>query len=211
MIDLDRANNLMDSVEWLAGHAQERLYDELRGQMEHLRRNGDTFSVPSPAHPYAWRAAWKIFVRLREREHNSPQRMDDVFFPQTSQNYADYLRDLNEMMRLLRYKKITSQEAAYLGLERGDLDDVKPDDRGLIPIDAWAGAAGRISQVLGKFQSFTDEGWAQERLKIPHAMELRRLETARRRAEEKEAELEARLAALESVPRTNTNETENAA
>jgi hypothetical protein len=192
---LKRINQLAGRDEYMGDFIREKFWPLLVCQIEQLerfRRPGD-LPIPNPAEPRAWARTWEILEDRIQREMELPApAADHGSYAQAAQPWGNAVRDKEEVKRLLRYNRITSDEWIYCGGQIDDADDQHwvYDQRGFPPA-YWMERADRIALALGKLSSLT----ATERVGIPQALELR-----------KQA---ARLAALEAANRIPSSNTEN--
>jgi hypothetical protein len=162
---LEHLNRLAGAgQEWLgegfASHFQ-RLSDAIKSML----RPDDEVVVPDARQPFAWRAAWPIYERLRQR-----QEADSVSNAAASEatiarraheeeSWARYLRERTELSAALQKSRIAADAMIYLELEDGDfVDPVDPDNH----FDSgkragWRDRAHRISHAVGKWNRLTVE------------------------------------------------------
>jgi hypothetical protein len=203
VIDLNAVDRTMRNTQFASGEAAESYWHHLLCQISLLRRPGDNFTVPPLEAAHAWRTAFEIYTRLRDRANKPPDPARVAAVANEAAREEEWNRYLNNRALLLEYVRrdqIDENAAQYLGLLPGDLNSPtsngpeaqkyggrRPD---------WLEIAGRLETAVGQWEDMSPE----ERRAIPHGM-------AARRAEAATARLEQRLAAIETA---NLNQLENA-
>lgn len=177
MIDLKRANKMLNSLEFISGPSAENMWHHLVVEIERMRRPFDDFSMPSIAMPYAWRRAWNIYSALCNREA-VPHDPDASEMRQAADHreWNEYLNCRAQFLEYVRRGDIDETTAQFLGLVPGDLGPVHSENsddimRGLDRHPEWRGRAFRISSALGAWEGMSKE----QKAAIPQAMQTRRL------------------------------------
>jgi hypothetical protein len=164
MIDLDAVHRLMLGLEWLNGPAAENNFHHLTCAISQLRRDGDTFVVPEPNVPYAWRGAWDIYQRLRARDRiprAAEKVAEEARMFEMGKVWNTYLNERQELLNQARYGGLDEDAHRYLGLHPADLGPVMSDDREDAPYGGrrrdWRSVSARISLALGRWNNMSKE------------------------------------------------------
>jgi hypothetical protein len=194
-VDLIKADALMRNTQWLNGPTAESFWSALVGEIANLQRDGDKFTIPPMTSPYAWRGAFEIYGRLRDRAETPP---DPAIIAEANRTAASeagwnqYLADRQKILGYARSEQLSEDAAQYIGLQRGDLASPVTTDpearmRGGGRRPDWEEIADRLSCAIARWEAMPPS----ERRSIPIIM-------AARRADAATARLEQRLAALEA-------------
>jgi hypothetical protein len=194
MIDLIQINaKMMDRREYIGGDlGLQNIFEHLIREIRSLRREGDSFTEPDIAVPYAWRRAYAIYQQLlaRERETPAPAAVES---PALARAWQQFVQDHLQLCDWKSRGHITQDAYEYLNLEPGDLGPLV--DPSLTQFDGrranWGEVAARCRSAVVRWENMPVE----ERRQIPHQMHIARLEQA---IEKAFASIEARVTALEA-------------
>jgi hypothetical protein len=70
--NLRKLNGLMSVSDFISGPAAEECFRTLCIEIRMLARPHDRFTLPDPCSAGAWRKAWEIYIRLRDRNAIPP-------------------------------------------------------------------------------------------------------------------------------------------
>jgi hypothetical protein len=196
MIDLRQINKMMDGRQFIGGDiGLQNIFEHLIREIRGLRREGDSFTEPDIALPFAWRRAYAIWLQLRARENEpDPAAVEDANRSAAMErSWQQFVQDHLQLCDWKSRGHITQDAYEYLNLEPGDLGPLV--DPSLRQFDGrrarWGEVAARCRSAV---VAWTNMG-AEERRQIPHHMYLVRLE---RSLEKAFAELDRRVSALEA-------------
>jgi hypothetical protein len=189
----ERENKTFSNTQWLVNsHVGQRAFLSLEAVTRGMLRASDKISLPSIAAPFAWRAMWDVYVRLRDRERSVTSDADrQSDFQRQAADDADwnaYVSNRVVFLEEVRRFGIDDGVAKYLGLEPGDLADptIHSDNFGTTRHPRWQGRALRISIALGNWQNMS----AGQRAEAPRLAQQRSLAQRVRELEREAAEKE---------------------
>jgi hypothetical protein len=184
---LQKLNGLMANSYFIEGVAAVEAYRQLKTHISMLQRPFDRFELPAENEAGAWKKAWAIYEKLRNRdlEPPAPEKVAEaVRFQALEREYNQYLVDRGEILELVRRDAINEDAAQWLGLIPGDLNPpvVKSADndcRGDGRRPDWQDVGYRLERALQRWRDTSPE----QKRAIPLIMAGRRADAATKRLE----------------------------
>jgi hypothetical protein len=191
-------NSRLDAYEWIAHPADLTYFDGLTREVLALSGN-EKLLLPKVEEPYAWRRLYALFCALKRRravDAQSPAAREasasSALSAAASLAWDKFVRDLSEIVELKRRGVLTPTISEYIGLHANDLSDpTKTEneaDKRFGRVGDWRDRAGRVDYALMRLRNITPD----ERAMIPTLLAIRKLE-------KENADLAARVAALEAA------------
>jgi hypothetical protein len=189
----ENENKKFSNTQWLSNCLPaEKAFHGLYAITHNLLRPGDKVTLPSIAHPYAWRSMWSVYQELLGREKRTAsaastpvdsgrQRETDAMrnqFAQVRQRFID----------LKSAGTISDTAAEFLGIRDGDLDSpvVQHEKFGNILHSDWMGRSERIGNALSRWERMSANERAEIRQRLQARNLAKRIVRLEQAAEEKE-------------------------
>jgi hypothetical protein len=189
----ERDNKTFSNTQWLVNsHVGQTAFLRLEAVVRGMLRPSDKISLPNIAAPFAWRALWSVYERLRERERrvasDAERQADAQHRINDDLEWNRYINSRVDFMDEVRRGGISDEVAAYLGLLPGDLSDptVHSDNFGTTRHPRWQGRAARISIALGRWLGMS----AVQRAEVPRLAQQRSLAQRIRKLEQEATDKE---------------------
>jgi hypothetical protein len=195
----DGRNKRLGEQEYIKHPADEKYFADLKGRVQALLRDGESFILPDVNEPYAWRRLYATHVALSRRDASEIDASAGFYANGRPAKWADhewdnYIQSLAALQEIERRDRPAwSMLQEYFGLSPDDLSDPIPGQDtpygqyGRYP--NWQARAGRVSWALARLRGMTIE----ERERVPQVLHERRQEARMKAIEQRLAAIESRL------------------